>query len=61
MKVLAAHERGRSPRVIAVALWGAAEVRGKWHTDGWMRSRIKRRLRKARGILDRYREIVAGG
>ena len=60
MKALAAREAGRTLREIAILFWGADRVAAEWHPESWMRSRIKRRLRKARGILKRYREIAAG-
>lgn len=61
MKVLAAAEAGVSHREIAVSFWGAARVSREWESGGWMKSRIKRRLKMARGIVKRYRELVAGG
>ena len=60
LTALEAAESGRTHREIAIAFWGAARVGREWDTNGWMHSRIKRLLRKARGTLKRYREIAAG-
>ena len=59
--MLAADQAGRRPREIAVLLWGAERVAAEWDRDSWMRSRIRRRIGKARSILRSYREIAAGG
>ena len=42
---------GRTHREIAVTFWGRERVEAEYHTDGWMHSRIKRRLKKAKAIL----------
>ncbi len=47
-------------REIAVEFWGEARVDEEYHTDGWMHSRIKRRLKKARAIVKQYRDMAAG-
>ena len=60
MTALGAAEAGRSHRDIAVGFWGEEDVGKEWEPNGWMKSRIKRLLRKARRILKRYRDIAAG-
>ncbi len=37
-----------------------SHVEEAWDADGWMHARLKRRLRRARGIMRRWREIAAG-
>ena len=54
------HEAGATLREIAAALWGTDRAAAEWHSDSWMRSALRRRLRKARATLARYREIAAG-
>ena len=59
--VLACEARGLSHREIAVAIWGPERVAAEYDSDGWMHSRIKRRLRRARAILKAYLELATGG
>ena len=59
--VLEGDAEGRSHRDIAAAFWGAERVAAEYYADGWMHSRIKRRLKRARAILKRYREMAGGG
>ena len=33
-------------------IFGAAEVAAKWHTDGWMRSQMRRWIAKAEALVD---------
>ena len=54
------HEAGATLREIAAALWGADRAAAEWHSESWMRSALRRRLRKARATLARYRDIAAG-
>ena len=42
----------KTHRQIAEDIYGAAEVKAKWHTDGWMRSQVRRWIAKARALLD---------
>ena len=49
---------GRTLRDIAVDFWGAERVAAEYHPDGWMRSLVKRRLRKANDILGQYRRMA---
>ena len=60
LRVLAADQRNLTTREIAVELWGAERVAREWHGDGWMRSLVRRRVRKARAMLKEYRELAAG-
>ena len=61
LTVLDGRLAGKSWRETAVDLYGARRVAGDWHTDGWMRSRVRRRDRKARSLMEGgYRDLVAG-
>ena len=52
---------GRSVRRIAEELWGAARVAAEYAPDGWMRSAVRRRIRKGRALASRgYLAIAAG-
>ena len=52
---------GKSWRETAVALYGAERVAAEWDTESWMRSRVRRRGRKARRLMeDGYRDLAAG-
>ena len=55
---------GRSLREIAVELYGREQVEACWHSDSWMRSKLRRRLCRARlkpgGGTDVDREADAG-
>jgi len=39
--------RGRKPRPIAVEVWGAERVAEDWKDRPWMRSQMRRWMRKA--------------
>ena len=39
---------GRPLREIAVGMFGAERVDAEWHPDGWMRTMVRRRLRRSR-------------
>ena len=42
-------------------LYGAQRVVAEWHTESWMRSRVRRRDKKARFLMEGgYRDLVAG-
>ena len=50
---------GRTARGIAEDVWGAEAVAREWTADGWMRSRARRRIRKARALADGgWRDLV---
>ncbi len=44
----------RDARVIAVELYGA-KLATEWETDGWLRSRTRRQLRKAKRFVEERR------
>ena len=53
---------GRSARGIAVDVWGAEEVAREWSSDGGMRSKVRRRIAKARKLADGgWRDLVPQG
>ena len=58
--MLRAKADGLAMRDIARLFWRESLVEEEWDADGWMHARLKRRLRRARGIMRRWREIAAG-
>ena len=61
LTVLDARLAGKSWRETAVDLYGAKRVAAEWHTESWMRSRVRRRGRKARMLMEGgYRDLVSG-
>ena len=59
--MLDARLAGRSLRLIAVDLYGAARVAKEWSPDGCMRGRVRWRVRQALRLMNGgYRELVAG-
>ena len=61
LTVLDARLAGKSWRETAVELYGAQRVAVEWHTESWMRSRVRRRDKKARFLMEGgYRDLVAG-
>ena len=51
----------KSPREIAVDLYGADRVAADWYNDGWMRAAVRRRLAAGRALLDGgYLDLAAG-
>lgn len=60
LKVLGAKVERLEMPDIARLFWRGSHVDEEWHAGGWMHARLKRRLRRARKIMKRYREIVAG-
>ena len=60
LTVLRAKADGLAMRDIARLFWRESHVEEAWDADGWMHARLKRRLRRARGIMRRWREIAAG-
>ena len=52
---------GRSLRMIAVDLYGAARVAEEWRSDSSMRGRVRWRLRQALKLMNGgYRGLIAG-
>ena len=46
-------------RTLLPGIFGAAEVAAKWHTDGWMRSQMRRWIAKAEALVDGgWRDLV---
>ena len=41
---------GRTPRAIAVDVWGEEAVAREWGPDSWMRSQVRRWIPKARAL-----------
>ena len=56
--VLACEAEGLSQREIAAAIWGWDEVAKEYFPGCWMQSRIRRRLKRAKAIVKRYREMA---
>ena len=57
---LAGETEGLTHREIAAQIWGAERVAEEWWADSWMRSRIKRRRRRAQLMLKQYRDMAKG-
>lgn len=50
---------GKSHRDIAIDLFGADAVKAEWDAGSWMRSRVRRRIRKALYLMNGgYRELL---
>ena len=49
MKALDGLRAGKTPRQIAVDIYGADEVAAEWYSDGGMRSQVRRWIDKASG------------
>jgi len=50
---------GKSHRDIAVDLFGAEAVQAQWDAGSWVRSRVRRRIRKALDLMNGgYRELL---
>ena len=61
LTVLDGRLAGTSWREIAVDIYGAKPVAAEWHADSWIRSRVRRRGKKARILMESgYRGLVAG-
>ena len=59
--MLDARLAGRSLRLIAVDLYGAARVADEWSSDGCMRGRVRWRVKQALRLMNGgYRELIAG-
>ena len=52
---------GKSHRVIAIELYGASVVAAEWADWGPVRSRVQRRIRRSRQLMNGgYRKLVTG-
>ena len=52
---------GRSLRLIAIDLFGEERVAKEWSPNGWMRARVRWRVRTALALMQGgYRELAAG-
>ena len=50
-----------SERLIAVGLYGEARVEEEWRRNGWMRARVRYRLKKSLELMNGgYCEMAAG-
>ena len=59
MKALDGLRAGKTPRQIAVDIYGADEVAAEWYSDGGMRSQVRRWIDKARALADGgWRDLV---
>jgi len=60
LTVLDGRLAGKSWRETAIDLYGAERVVAEWNTESWMRSRVRRRGKKARFLMERgYRSLAA--
>ena len=61
LTVLDGRLAGKSWREIAVDMYGTKRVAAEWNTESWLRSRVRRRGKKARILMESgYRALVAG-
>ena len=61
LAVLDARLAGRSLRLIAVDLFGEERVAREWSPNGWMRARVRWRVKISMELMNGgYREIAAG-
>ncbi len=59
--MLDARLAGRSLRLIAIDLFGEALVAKEWCHNGWMRARVRWRVKIALALMrGGYREMIAG-
>ena len=59
--MLDARLAGRSLRLIAIDLFGEALVAKEWSPNGWMRARVRWRVKTALALMrGGYREMIAG-
>ena len=59
MAAMAGLRAGRTQRRIAADLWGEEAAAREWGADSWMRSRVRRRVAKARALdADGWREFL---
>ena len=52
MTVMERLKAGRTPRGIAMEVWGAEAVESEWGSDSWMRAQVRRWIRKARALAE---------
>lgn len=56
------HLAGKSHRLIAIDLYGAARVAAEWHEDSAIRSLVRSRVDKSRRLMNGgYRDLATGG
>ena len=59
VKVLDGLRADKTHRQIAEDIYGVEEVAAEWHTDGWMRSQVRRWIAKARALVEGgWRDLV---
>ena len=59
--MLDARLAGRSLRLIAIDLFGEERVAREWCSNGWMRARVRWRVKIALALMQGgYREMAAG-
>ena len=59
MTVMKGIDAGRTQRMIAAEVWGEAAVAAEWSADGWMRSRARRLVARARALGEGgWRDLV---
>ena len=59
MRVLDGLRAEKTQRQIAEDIYGADKVAAEWHSDGWMRSQVRRWIPKARAMADGgWRDLV---
>ena len=59
MKALDGLRAGKTPRQIAVDIYGADEVAAEWYSDGGMCSQVRRWIDKASALADGgWRDLV---
>ena len=51
LKALEGIVAGKSAPEIAIDMYGADEVEDHWDSDGWLRSKTRRRIAKARAMM----------
>ena len=53
---------GRSLRSMAIDLYGARRAAEEWSRGGWMKGRVRRRVKQALWLMNGgYRVLVSGG
>ena len=58
-KVVEGLRAGKTPRQMAMDIFGEAEVLAEWSSDSWMRSQLRRWIPRARDLADGgWRELV---
>ena len=62
MKVVDGLRANKTQRQIAEDIYGPDAVASEWHSDGWMRSQVRRWIPKARAMVDGgWRDLVPRG